>query len=114
LARLETELARHGGRGNAAGLTCTYSDFEAYGIHRHAIAAAIRECVALGLLEIMQLGCAGNADFKAPNRYRLTYINSLDIMPTHEWRKLKTVEDAQAAANVARAVHPSEGKRHWE
>ena len=58
LDRLEIEMADHGGTDNGK-LPATYDDFERYGLHRHAIAPAIREAVALGFLEITQPGRAG-------------------------------------------------------
>ena len=51
LDRIEIEHADHGGYDNGR-LPVTYDDFEHYGIHRHSIAAAIRETVALGFAEI--------------------------------------------------------------
>src|SRR5262249_10890247 len=49
LDRLEIEHLRHGGKDNGE-LPVTFNNFEAYGIHRHAIAPALRECAALGLV----------------------------------------------------------------
>ena len=48
LDRIEIERADHGGNDNGR-LPVTYDDFERYGIHRHSIAAAIREIEALAL-----------------------------------------------------------------
>src|SRR4051794_31274966 len=72
LARIEIEMAHHGGFDNGR-LPVTFDDFEDYGIHRHAVAAALRECVALGFLEISERGRAANAEFRTPSKYRLTY-----------------------------------------
>src|SRR3974390_676531 len=65
LDRVEIELAHHGGQDNGS-LPVTYDDFQSYGIHRHAIWPAIKECVALGFLEITRQGRAGNAEFRIP------------------------------------------------
>jgi hypothetical protein len=73
LARLEIELAHHGGQDNGR-LPVTYEDFRAYGIDRDAIAPALRECGALGFAEVTKRGRAGNAEFRTPSLYRLTYI----------------------------------------
>ena len=54
-------------------LPVTYEDFERYGIDRHSIAPAIREAVALGFLEVTERGRAGNAEWRRPNYFRLTY-----------------------------------------
>src|SRR5207342_1105739 len=75
LSRIEVELGHHGGTDNGK-LPVTYNDFQEYGVDRHSISAAIRECVALGFLEITEIGRAGNAEFRTPNKFRLTYIYS--------------------------------------
>ena len=46
LDRIEIELARHGGSDNGR-LPVTFDDFHRYGIHRHAVAPAIRETIGL-------------------------------------------------------------------
>ena len=61
LARIEIEHAHHGGMENGA-LPVTYDHFVEYGLHRHAIAPAIRQLVALGFIEVMRRGCALNGD----------------------------------------------------
>jgi len=61
--RVEIELAHHAGKDNGT-LPVTFDDFQSYGVHRHAIAPAIREAVALGFLEITQEGRAGNAEWR--------------------------------------------------
>ena len=102
LDRLEIELGHHGGNDNGA-LPVTYTDFEQFGIHRHAIAPAIREVVALGFVEITEKGKAGNAEFRAPNKFRLTYRHTDKTDPTDDWRKIQTADDALMIANAARA-----------
>src|SRR5215471_4459427 len=61
LARIEIEHAHHGGNDNGS-LPVTYEDFVEYGVERHAIAPALRECEALGFIEITERGRAGNAE----------------------------------------------------
>src|SRR5690348_385262 len=68
LNRLEIEFADHAGTENGR-LPVTYADLERYGIDRHAIAPAIRECVALGFVEITVQGRAGNAEFRSPSLF---------------------------------------------
>lgn len=113
LDRLEIEMARHGGKDNAR-LPCTYDDFVRFGIERHAIAPAIRECVALGLLEVTEQGRAGNAEYRAPNHFRLTYRHTEYLDPTDEWKRINSVETAQRLATAARRAgkkqKPSAGK----
>jgi hypothetical protein len=101
LARTEIEMAHHGGGDNGK-LPVTFDDFEAYGIHRHAIAPGIRECEALGFLEVTQRGCAGNREFRHASLYRLTYrpLNRAD--PTDEWRRIRNIEEAMRIARQAR------------
>jgi hypothetical protein len=65
LDRVEIELGHHGGNDNGR-LPVTYDNFVSYGIERHAIAPAIREAIALGLLEVTERGCAGNAESRTP------------------------------------------------
>jgi hypothetical protein len=101
LDRIEIELADHGGADNGK-LPIPYDDFHAYGIHRHAIAPAIRETVALGFVEITEPGCAGNAEFRRPNSFRLTYRHT-KYAPTNEWRKI-TEETASVIARSSRSA----------
>lgn len=101
LARLEIELAQHGGRDNGK-LPVTYLQFAAYGIDHHSIAPAIREVVALGFVKITQVGRAGNAEFRTPSKYRLTYKPADDLPPTNDWKRIETRLQAQIAAKIAR------------
>ena len=103
LDRIEIEHANHGGNDNGR-LPVTYDDFECYGIHRHAIAPAIRETVALGFAEITERGRAGNAEFRSPHKFRLTYLRVGRAPPTNEWQRIKTDEEAQAAKAARREV----------
>jgi hypothetical protein len=100
LARIEIELKRHGGEDNGK-LPITYEQLVEYGIHRHSIAPAIRECEMLGFLEV-ERGKAGNREYRAPSRYRLTYQPVGRAQPTHEWQRIQTLEDAEAIARAAR------------
>ena len=108
LDRLEIEFHHHGGKPEQNGnLPCTYEHFEEYGIERHAIAPAIREVVALGFVEITRRGCAGNAGFRLPTLYRLTYRHTgSDKRLTDEWRNIETIEEAKAIAKAAREGRP--------
>jgi len=101
LARLEIELGHHGGADNGA-LPVTHDDFERYGIHRHAIGAALREAEALGFIEVTERGRAGNAEFRRPNLFRITYLPTNYLGPTHEWKQIQTMEQAEGVASAAR------------
>jgi hypothetical protein len=116
LDRIEIEHMRHGGAENGR-LPVTYDDFVHYGIHRHAIAPAIRQCEALGFLEVTQRGQAGNAEFRSPNHFRLTYLNFMGGRgpATNEWSRIETIEaaiDRRTLIRRSKNQNPSDGKRH--
>lgn len=99
--RIEIELGQHGGTDNGK-LPVTYDDFEQYGIDRHSIAPAIREAAALGFIEVTRPGRAGNAEWRLPTLYRLTYAVTKDVPQTHEWRKIGDIIEAEQIAKMAR------------
>jgi hypothetical protein len=103
LDRIDIELGHHGGNDNGR-LPVTYSDFVSYGIERHAVAPAIREAVALGFLEVTEQGCGGNAEFRSPNLFRLTYHPAKNLLGdgSHEWRRIASMEEALQVARHAR------------
>ena len=101
LARIEIEFADHGGTDNGK-LPITYADFVEYGLDRHAIGPAINECEALGFIEVTERGRSGNAEFRKPNLFRLTYRYTELAGPTDEWHRIETKKDALAIALAAR------------
>jgi hypothetical protein len=105
LDQLEIEHCNHGGAHNGS-LVVTFDDLERDAhIHRQSIAPAIREAVALGFIEIMRKGrAAKDAGGRASTLYRITYLAGIgdSPAPTHEWRKIKTWEQAKASAASAR------------
>jgi hypothetical protein len=110
LERIEIEHAHHGGNDNGK-LPVTYADFERWDIHPNFIAPAIRELAALGLIEVTQRGYGGKEGDRKPSLYRLTYKPAWDATRhadgTHEWRRIKSREEAEALALEARkAVNP--------
>jgi hypothetical protein len=109
LDRLEIELAHHGGMDNGR-LPVTYDDFRRYGIDRHAIGPALRELETLGFIEITERGRAGNAEWRTPNRFRLTYKHTKNADPTHEWKRFQTMQHASVRAQQARKPVPA---RPW-
>ncbi|MGC1298949.1 MAG: hypothetical protein WA869_28325 [Alloacidobacterium sp.] len=123
LDRVEIELAHHGGRDNGQ-LPVTYDDFVNYGVHRHSIRPAINELVALGFLEITRAGRAGNVEFRLPNQFRLTYRPSKGVPGdgSHEWKAIKSDEEAERLAKAARleksksqcrkSTRPNDENRH--
>jgi len=110
LDRIEIEHADHGGTENGK-LAVTFDNFADYGIHRHAIAPAIREAVALGFLEVTEPGRAGNAEFRKPSRYRLTYRHTDDAAATENWKRIATTTDAIAIASMARAARKASPRK---
>ncbi len=100
--RLEIEHAHHGGTENG-NLQTTYDQFVEFGIHRHSIAAAIRETVALGFVVVTEKGRAGNAEFRRSNRFRLTFRHTDKADPTNEWQKISSIEEAHSIAKAARS-----------
>lgn len=85
LDRLECEHANHGGVENGA-LPCTYDDFVAFGLRRKSIAPALRELEDLGFVRVTQRGRGGNAAYRHPSKYRLTYLSTRKAPATDEWR----------------------------
>ena len=118
VSRIEIELRHHGGRDNGK-LPVTFDDFVKYGIHRHAIAPAIRELEAVGIIRTAH-GRAGNAEFRIPNVFFLTYANERDGKknpPPNDWRKIETAEEAEQIVRAARAtknpVAIERGRQSW-
>ncbi len=101
LARLEIELCSNGGTNNGA-LIVPFADFEKFGIERESISPMIREVVALGFVRITHRGMGGNAEYRIPNKYRLTYKDTEREKPTDDWRAIKTREEALQVAKTAR------------
>jgi hypothetical protein len=69
--------------------------------------------VALGFAEITERGRAGNAEFRSPHKFRLTYFHVGRAPPTNEWQRIKTVEEAQALTRAARRKVPQKTKVQW-
>ena len=103
--RLEIELARHGFKPEENGqLRCSYEHFVEYAVDRHSIAPAIRELVALGFVEVTRKGSAGNSDHRQATMFLLTYRPSgSDVMTKNSWRRILSLEEAEAVARSARA-----------
>jgi hypothetical protein len=86
----------------AGKLPVTFDQFVEYGIHRHSIGPGLREVRALGFVEITEHGRAGNAEWRRPNLFRLTYRRVGNARPTDEWRNIRTIEQAETIARAAR------------
>lgn len=108
ISRIEIELAAHGGNDNGK-LPVTYLDFIDYGITRECVAPAIREAEALGFTKITRRGRGGNADYREATLFFLAYAfarNSRQAPPTHDWRKIKTIEEAEQIEGSSRNQEP--------
>lgn len=119
ISRIEIELAHHGGNDNGR-LPVTTDNFVEYGMHRTSVAPAIREAETLGFIRVTVRGRGGNAEHGTPNLFFLTFANGRDSgshPPTHDWRRIKTLEEAEQIARAARvAKNPhavAHGKRSW-
>jgi hypothetical protein len=68
--------------------------------------------VALGFAEITREGRAGNAEWRQPNHFRLTYRPSKGERSygTNEWRRIPSLEEATAIAKAARSAAPEKTK----
>jgi hypothetical protein len=119
ISRIEIELADHGGNDNGR-LPVTKQDFIAYGVSPRLVAPATREAEALGFIRITRRGRGGNADNRQPHQFFLTFAVGRDSRaesPTHEWRKIETIEQAEAVASAARHAKSKTavefGHRSW-
>jgi hypothetical protein len=103
LARLEIELARHGGKGNGQ-LIVTHENFRQFGVHHNAVGPAIRESEALGFINVTRRGSAGNAQHRRPNTFRVAYLPTDNGQPTHDWKQIASLAEAEAIAAKVRDV----------
>ena len=111
LDRIEIEFASHGGRDNGK-LPVTYQNLKDFGIcNRTDIARGKRELCALGFVECRR-GHAGNGEFRRPTLFRLTYLPAYAKGPTHEWRQIGTVEEAESIAKKVRRTIKSRRRKN--
>ena len=97
------EHGRHGGKENGR-LVCTRRDLEAWGVPKNLAARAIRELVAVKLVEITRAGAAGNADQRRAATYRLTCFAAVDREGndgSHDYERIETDEEAIALVETA-------------
>jgi hypothetical protein len=115
LSRIELELRYHVAKRTAA-CRSRSKNFVAYGIDRGGIAPALREVQALGFAEITQHGRGGNAEYRLPNLFRLTYEpTKKDVAPTNEWKRFAAGADHAADTKMmAEAAKVADGKIHRE
>jgi hypothetical protein len=109
LDRIEIEYLRRSGTENGH-VVVTYANFTDYtDLYPRDIACGIKAAEVLGFLRIGR-GCGGNADFKAPNTYTLTYMSIREQEPTDDWQKIHSLDDAK---EKLAAVRKSRGISRW-
>ena len=92
LARIEIELAHHGGNDNGR-LPVTFDHFAEYGMDRHAIAPALREVCALGFIEITEQGAPetpngdGLTSSGSPTGTQVAPIKPMNGAGLQPWRR---------------------------
>jgi hypothetical protein len=104
LMYVECQGAKFAGKKNGK-VPITYESLEAQGLHTNSIPPALNEIHALGVGEVRR-GRGGNAEFRRPNFIRVTYLSSgenREIPPTHEWKAINTLKEAEEIAKKARA-----------
>lgn len=110
LDRLEIEHLHHGAAENGR-LIVTYDQFARQcHMDRHQIAPALRELEALGFVETVERGAAGNAEERRANCFRLTYSDGT-VPRSDEWEKIKTLAEAKVIAAAARETPPENSIR---
>lgn len=98
LDRLELEHMRHGGAENG-NLICTTMQFhQEAGIRRSSVASAVRQCEALGFIQVSRFGYSRVRSVRPASLYRLTYLSSGRKpgrhAPTDEWKRVTDLDDA--------------------
>ena len=59
---------------------------------------------ALGFIRVTERGRGGNAEYRAPNKFYSTFSTWTGAVPTDEWRKIKTIEEAGRVAKAAQGA----------
>src|SRR5262249_58018664 len=93
ISRIDIELAHHGGNDNGK-LPVTYQDFIDYGITRECVAPAIREAEVLGFIKITRHGRGGDAEYREPTLFLLTFgyaRGGRQAPPRHHLREIQNL-----------------------
>jgi hypothetical protein len=105
---LMAEFCAHRGMQNG-NLKATYDQLQTRGVRRETALDVIIEAHALGIA----MATRGQRSFgsrKAPSAYRLTWCGTPDgLMATHEWKAIKTTEEAET--RVRNAIEALEEER---
>jgi hypothetical protein len=118
---LMVEWADHGG-GENGNLKAPYDMLQARGMRRERVLDVVIEAKALGIVDPAR-GQRSYGSRKAPSIYRLTWLGTPDgLTPTHEWKAIKTAEEAETRVKNAhenlereratkRAIHAERAER---
>ena len=91
---LMADFCAHSGMENG-NLKATYDQLEARGVRRKIILDVVVEAEALGVAQASR-GQRSYGSRIAPSTYRLTWYGTPDgLMATHEWKAIKTPEEAE-------------------
>ena len=111
LCRIAVEHTNHGGTENG-NLPVTYDDFESFGVRRKSVKRAVQELVALGWIDVVSPGRAGQGVGRCAARYAMTWLPTVDGAPgTNRWKGIKTRNDANAALQFSRSKRPGQRSR---
>jgi hypothetical protein len=97
---LMAEFCAHGGMENGD-LKATYNQLEARGVRRKIVLKLVLEAEALGIAKA-ERGQRSYGSRMAPSTYRLTWYGTPDgLMATHDWKAIKTTEEAEIRVHNA-------------
>ena len=101
VSALMAEWAEHGGNENGR-LKAPYDTLDGE-LRRETIKDVIHEAKALGLIDV-DFGRRAHGARRLPSTYRLTWLGTPDgLMPTNEWKAIKTKEEARKRIAAAKA-----------
>lgn len=100
---LMIEHAEHGGEENGR-LKAPYDTLQMRGMRRSDIKNSIHEAGALGIIAA-DLGRRSHGARRLASTFRLTWLGTSDgLMPTNEWKAIKTDEEALARVENALSI----------
>lgn len=103
---LEIEHMRHKGCANGQ-LYKSYTQFIAEGFNRNTVSEMSRIAEALGFVKInRESGVGYSGDLRDASCYTLTYLPTgpgRDVAPTDDWRRSKSIEQAERIIETVRA-----------
>jgi hypothetical protein len=93
------------------GLVVTTRDFVIWGIHPRHVASSLLVLVALDIIECTR-NMGGSANGRTPNLWKPTFLPSTPKLDdaTHDYLKIKTLEEANAIAEIHRFHEKRKGR----